>query len=396
MRFSRRIRERDVGAAAAAVRESERIGFERVWLSEADGADPRMVVGLVNQGGLRFVLQLDPTADMSVPAGLDIELAVAASAGWRDSLSALIASAPYSPDPAAWAVAGDVASVAAAGHAGVGVAFEALEQAEAAEEWVSEYEAELSGGSVDPLGGTSLGATAVFLEAGEDPDALIGLIERYREAGVDEVILHGPSSGDRNFMTVVMSEFDDDEVREQAGERKARRESALAAIEAKRESAARAGAGDAATTRAKKGRRSPAMAKRVAGLQKSAVARMSDRQLELLIGNRIGVRALFHATARMYQPSKAGDFSGPIEFTLETPHGPEVWTIDCQPTGAKAHRGESPDAQLRLDAGIANFLRIGVGEISAPSAVLAGRLNVRGDFGLALKLAEMFGGPSIG
>jgi putative sterol carrier protein len=37
---------------------------------------------------------------------------------------------------------------------------------------------------------------------------------------------------------------------------------------------------------------------------------------------------------------------------------------------------------------------VGVGEISAPSAVLSGKLNVRGDFGLALKLGPMFGGPS--
>ena len=36
----------------------------------------------------------------------------------------------------------------------------------------------------------------------------------------------------------------------------------------------------------------------------------------------------------------------------------------------------------------------GVGEIGAPAAVLSGKLNVRGDFGLALKLGPMFGGPS--
>ena len=85
----------------------------------------------------------------------------------------------------------------------------------------------------------------------------------------------------------------------------------------------------------------------------------------------------------------------PIEFTLETRHGPEVWTIDCSETGAKARRAASPDAKLHVDAKLADFLRVGVGEIAAPSAVLSGKLNVRGDFGLALKMGEMFGGPSV-
>jgi putative sterol carrier protein len=36
-----------------------------------------------------------------------------------------------------------------------------------------------------------------------------------------------------------------------------------------------------------------------------------------------------------------------------------------------------------------------VGEIKAPAAVMSGQLNVRGDFGLALKMGEMFGGPAL-
>lgn len=393
MKFARLIEEETVDAAAAAVRDSELLGFERVWLVEGSGADPRMVLGAVNAFGVRIVLQLDPAEDTSVPPGNRVDLAVAGSAGWSDALRAMLDGAPYEPDPPGWVVASDVGTVAVAGRGGVGVAFAALDQAEAAEEWTSEYEAELGAASAKPLGSTVNAATAVFLEAGTEPDALVGLIERYREAGVDEVILSGASAGDRDFMQRVIAEFDDDEVRAAADEKAAR----LAAIVEKLENrgSATAAVEGAAASEPKK-RKSGSMASRAAKFQESAVRKMSDRQLELLVGNRFGVRALFRAMAQMYRPSKAGDFAGPIEFTLTTPHGDEVWTIDCSPTGAKARKGASPEAKLHVEAGLADFLRVGVGEIAAPSAVLSGKLNVRGDFGLALKMGEMFGGPSVG
>lgn len=392
MKFARLVEEAKVDAAADALRESEAIGFDRVWLVEGSGADPRMVVGAVNAFGLKIVLQLDAAEDGSVPPGLPVELAVAGSAGWSDSLRALLEGAPYEPDPAGWVVAADVGTVAAAARSGVGAAFDPFERAEDAEEWTAEYEAELSAASASALGGTVNAATAVFLPAGEDADELVGLVERYREAGVDEVILHGASAGDRDFMATVIAQFDDDDVRAAAD---AKRERIAGAVEsmAARASAPAAGEADAATTPKRKTR---AMGKRIARFQTDAVKKMSDRQLERLVGNRLGVRLLFKAMAGMYRPSKAGDFAGPIEFTLETPHGPEVWTIDCSPSGAKSRRAPSPDAKLHVEAGLADFLRVGVGEIAAPSAVLSGKLNVRGDFGLALKMGEMFGGSSAG
>lgn len=386
------IEAESVDAAAAAVGDAEAIGFQRAWLVDGAGADPRMVVGAVNSFGLKLVLQLDPNEDASVPPGLPIELAVAGGAGWTDSLRALLDGAPYEPDPAGWVVAADVGTVAAAGRSGVAVAFSALEPAEKAEEWVAEYDAELSADSARALGSTLNPGVAVMLSAGDDADALIGLIERYREAGVDGVILSGPNAGDRDFMRRVIDEFDDDEVRDAVAAKAAGRAAAIEKL------AVASGSADdeaPATDASPKPRKSSSMMKRLAKFQDSAVRRMSDRQLELLVGNRVGVRALFRAMAQMYRPSKAGDFSGPIEFTLETPHGPEVWTIDCSPSGATARRGPSPEAKLHVEAGLADFLRVGVGEIAAPSAVLSGKLNVRGDFGLALKMGEMFGGPSV-
>lgn len=396
MKFARLVEEPTVDAAVAAVQDAESLGFDRVWLIQGEGmADPRLVASASRVDGLKIVLQLDAGADAALPPGLPIELAVSGSAGWTGSLGALLGDSPYDPAPAVWVVAGDVGTIAAAGRAGVGAAFDALENPEAAEDWTAEYEGELTSDSACAVADSVNAQTAVFLAAGEDADALVGLVERYREAGVDQVILSGACAGQTDFMTRVLSEFDDDEVRAAVSEKVERLAPAIAA------------AGGRATTQptvtesstpteapAPRKKKNAKFAKRAQAFQEGAVRKMSDRQLERVVGNRIGIRGLFNAMAGMYQPSKAGDFEGPIEFTLETRHGPEVWTIDCSPSGAKARKEPSPEAKLHVEAGLADFLRIGVGEISAPSAVLSGKLNVRGDFGLALKLGPMFGGPS--
>jgi hypothetical protein len=395
VRFSRLVEEKTVDAAIAAVEESEKLGFERVWLVEGGAvADPRMVASAARLENLKLVLQLDAGADSALPPGLPIELAVVGASGWSGALGALLDDSPYDPDPNTWVIAADVGTIAAAGRAGVGAAFHALDSAESAEEWTAEYEAELKSDSARAIAGSVNAATAVFLPAGDDADALVGLIERHREAGVDEVILSGASAGQAEFVGRVLAEFDDDEVRNAAAEKAARLAPAVAALAGRATTEPASNESSSSTAPPRKKKRSKKMAKRAQAFQEAAVRKMSDRQLDALVGNRFGVRGLFNAMAGMYQPAKAGDFEGPIEFTLETRHGPEVWTIDCSPSGAKARHEASPDAKLHVEAKLADFLRIGVGEISAPSAVLSGKLNVRGDFGLALKLGPMFGGPS--
>lgn len=393
MKFARLVEEATVDAAVEAVQSSERIGFERVWLREREGLpDPRLVASAARLDELKLVLQLDAEADSVVPPGLPIELAVSGGPGWAGALSALLGDSPYEPDPAVWVVAGDVGTIAAAGRAGVGAAFEALESADDAADWTAEYEGELLSESAQAAAGTVNAQTAVFLDAGDDADELVGLVERYREAGVDQVILCGEAAGQIDFVERVLAEFDDDEVRSAA---QAKAERLAPAITAATNRSTTAVAEEPAPVSPDKKKKRPSkFAKRAQKFQEGAVRKMSDKQLEMLVGNRLGIRGLFNAMAGMYQPKKAGDFQGPIEFTLETRHGPEVWTIDCSPSGAKARREASPDAKLHVEAKLADFLRVGVGEIGAPAAVLSGKLNVRGDFGLALKLGPMFGGPS--
>ena len=51
-----------------------------------------------------------------------------------------------------------------------------------------------------------------------------------------------------------------------------------------------------------------------------------------------------------------------------------------------------PDLTIRL--GVADFLRVAAGELDPVKALLSGRLDLAGDFAVAMRLAAMFGQDS--
>ncbi|MFT4049953.1 MAG: SCP2 sterol-binding domain-containing protein [Solirubrobacterales bacterium] len=391
MRFARLIEEQSVEAAVDAAQVADGAGFSRVWMAEGE-VDPREVAPAARMKRATIVLLLDAGADSSVPPGLPIELAVVGDSGWADALGALTGASPYTPPPPAWVVASNVGTVAEAARSGAGTVFESFENPDEAADWTAEYEAELGADSARAAFGRVNANCAVFVDAGDDFDELVGVVERYREAGVDEVILRGPAASDVDFVHRLIDEFDDAEVRQVAAERRRRRAPAIEKLEA---APAEVEVEVEVGTPAAGPRKRSGFAQRMQRFQDGAVRRLSDRQLEAMVGNRAAIPVFFRAMAGMYRPEKAAGFVGPIEFKIATPHGDELWTIDCTPSGATARRGDTPEAKLHVEAKLADFLRIGVGEIAAPSAVLSGKLNIRGDFALALRMGEMFGGPPI-
>lgn len=349
----------------------------RIWLlGAATGFSP---------GNAELVVELDPADDLTVPPQA-AEIAVAAREGWFDSLAAVLGAEPARALPA-WVFASDIGTAAMAARGGIGVVIPQLDDADSAAEWVEEYDAELAAASARPVGAAINAACAAIAQLPSDLDAAVGLIERYRQAGVDEVALQGVALADAELVAALVAEFDDDEVRADSAARAERRAPAIAAM---RE---RAKVGAAEPVRRKDASRFALMIKRN---QEAAARRLSDRQLEVIVGNRLGVRILMATMARRFRPDRAGGFAGSIEFRLGTRRGEEIWTLDCDTERAIARKGEDPEAKLHVAAELADFLRVGTGEIAAPAAVLGGKLHIRGDFGLALKLGEMFDGPRIG
>jgi hypothetical protein len=126
------------------------------------------------------------------------------------------------------------------------------------------------------------------------------------------------------------------------------------------------------------------------------VKHSSDERLERVVGSRRGLRIVFAAMTRAYRPQRAGDWSGDVRYEL-TGAGGEVrtWTVTCGPAVARAREGPAPDPALTIKLGLADFVRVAGRDLDPAKALLSGRMDLEGDFGVALKLGDMFGQPSV-
>lgn len=125
------------------------------------------------------------------------------------------------------------------------------------------------------------------------------------------------------------------------------------------------------------------------------VRRSSDRRLERTVGSARGLRFVFAQMARAYRPERSGGWTGDIRYELTRSDGAaQVWTVTCEPARARARAGAAPDPQLTLKLSVPDFIRIAARDLDPAKALLSGRLDLEGDFAVAMRLAAMFGQPS--
>jgi len=120
--------------------------------------------------------------------------------------------------------------------------------------------------------------------------------------------------------------------------------------------------------------------------------RSDDRRLERTIGGRAGLRIVFGALARRFDPAGAEGFTGALQFELLGMDGRRrSWMVEVGATAARSRPGTAPDAALVVKLGLADFARLVAGDLDPGKALLMGRLDVEGDVNVALRLGPMFG-----
>jgi hypothetical protein len=103
---------------------------------------------------------------------------------------------------------------------------------------------------------------------------------------------------------------------------------------------------------------------------------------------------MFGEMARRFEPEKAGDFEGDLVYELRRTDGRvHAWTVTVAGERATARPGRSDDPALRIVLSVADFARLATLELEPGAALLAGRLDVHGDYALAARVGEMFGQP---
>jgi len=122
------------------------------------------------------------------------------------------------------------------------------------------------------------------------------------------------------------------------------------------------------------------------------VARSDDARIERTAGSGAGLRVMFTEMARRYVPERAQGFSGEIQYELRDGAGVvQGWVIAVHGARARARRGRSGAPALTISMGLADFIRVAGEDLDPARALLEGRIEISGDANLALRLGEMFG-----
>ncbi len=227
------------------------------------------------------------------------------------------------------------------------------------------------------------------------PKQITELTERYRSAGVDQVIFVSQAGRNRHehicesielFAREVLPRF------EETRERDEREKSELVAAAVSAALARRDGPREAPARYVVTPQGEPWREAAESPLA-SVVDGKTDAELEAWAGSAPGLMLIFGGMTTLYNPNSAGGFAGDIQYELTRRAGePELWVVSVAGPTASARQGRADAPAVRLRMPLATFVRIAAGQIPAAKAFVEGRIDVEGDFRVAGRIGEMFGG----
>ena len=101
---------------------------------------------------------------------------------------------------------------------------------------------------------------------------------------------------------------------------------------------------------------------------------------------------VFTEMPNYFQSEKAGTTKGNVQFDLSGDNGGKWW-IKIADGRAEAGQGEVESPNLTLIADAGDYVKIAMGQLDATAAFMSGKLKIKGDMGLAMKMASLFRRP---
>jgi putative sterol carrier protein len=93
-------------------------------------------------------------------------------------------------------------------------------------------------------------------------------------------------------------------------------------------------------------------------------------------------------------PEKAGSTKATIQFELSGAQAGKWW-VKIHDGVAESGKGDAPEpANLTLLADSNDYVKIMLGQLDGTSAFMQGKLKIKGDMGLAIKMQSLFKRPS--
>jgi alkanesulfonate monooxygenase SsuD/methylene tetrahydromethanopterin reductase-like flavin-dependent oxidoreductase (luciferase family) len=248
------------------------------------------------------------------------------------------------------------------------------------------------------------------------PDQIRELLNRYEAAGVDQVIFVSQAGHNRHehimqslelFGKTVLPHFADrvEEIEEAKASRLAPHVSEALA----RRPAPRTAPADYVITVTGEPAEAPPWRQGGAGAPQTlagllrhggqvvsiaAMRRASPQLLERTLGSNTGLRMVFNAMARRFNPESALGWTGDIQYVLKTEAADREWYLRVGRDKAMACQGRSADPELTLRLPFSLFMAIGRGEATFGRLLMEdSALRAEGNLALIGRMTEMFVPP---
>lgn len=101
------------------------------------------------------------------------------------------------------------------------------------------------------------------------------------------------------------------------------------------------------------------------------------------------IQEVFEAMPIRFQAEKAGDLKAVIQFDLTGEGGGQYYVTIADRTCAVSE-GVAPNPSMTLTATAADYLAIIRGELNAMQAFMQGKIKIKGDVSLAIKMQSLF------
>jgi putative sterol carrier protein len=102
------------------------------------------------------------------------------------------------------------------------------------------------------------------------------------------------------------------------------------------------------------------------------------------------IKEVFDNMDERFNPEAAAGVDATFQFKLSGEGGGDYW-IKVNNQEVEVHEGETETPTLTVMADADDYLKLVNGDLNAMSAFMAGKIKVKGDMGLAMKLQSMFG-----
>jgi putative sterol carrier protein len=89
-------------------------------------------------------------------------------------------------------------------------------------------------------------------------------------------------------------------------------------------------------------------------------------------------------------PSRAKEVNSVYQFNISGDEGGE-WFVDLTKEGGETGAGQHPAAKCTINTDVATFMGIVNGTVKGPAAFMSGKLKIKGDMSLAMKLGKVLG-----